>query len=382
MLSKVALTEAEQGELATKRSLIQTHSSHASGLGDGVNTQSKVPDEQLHKKIGTDEGAGDKLEVPDVPTYKSDSEEESWIFSNGDDDDDDVDKESDVNDDNEENESDDDGNDFVHQNLSTYTTDDQDKEENAEEEKAKNDEDLSDQRVYTPPYYQLSEESEKQKGDDKVEEGEEEKQEEDLIYEDLNLNLERSDAEMTEAHATKDMEDAHVNLTTVTLVVQQQSSSMSDLVLMYINPSPDAGIDSNLNQDIQYDTLVDIPVIAATETPSSDTTTLQLSIPNIHSLQQTPDPTITTTIPITTLLEIPNFASLFTISLIPGIVDAYLASKMKETVNVAIQLKSDKLREEAQAKNQDFLNSLDSNMNKIIKEQVKAQTSKIMSKVE
>ncbi|GKB45661.1 hypothetical protein Tco_0896414 [Tanacetum coccineum] len=69
------------------------------------------------------------------------------------------------------------------------------------------------------------------------------------------------------------------------------------------------------------------------------------------------------------------------LSSILGIVDKYLSNKMKETVDVAVQLKSNKLREEAQAENQDFLNSLDSNMRKIIKEQVKAQTSKIMSKV-
>ncbi|GJT33807.1 hypothetical protein Tco_0924226 [Tanacetum coccineum] len=54
---------------------------------------------------------------------------------------------------------------------------------------------------------------------------------------------------------------------------------------------------------------------------------------------------------------------------------------MKDEVNVALELKSNKLREEAQAENQDFLNLIDSNMKKIIKEQVKAQTSKIMSKV-
>ncbi|GKE23568.1 hypothetical protein Tco_1435080 [Tanacetum coccineum] len=55
---------------------------------------------------------------------------------------------------------------------------------------------------------------------------------------------------------------------------------------------------------------------------------------------------------------------------------------MKDEVNVALLLKSNKLREEAQAENQDFLNSLDSNMKRIIKEQVKAKTSKIMTKVE
>ncbi|GJZ63853.1 hypothetical protein Tco_0620274 [Tanacetum coccineum] len=56
VLSEVALTEAEQMKLATKRSLIQTHSSHASGSG-------------------ADEGTGSKPGVPDVPTYGSDDEQ-------------------------------------------------------------------------------------------------------------------------------------------------------------------------------------------------------------------------------------------------------------------------------------------------------------------
>ncbi|GKB36858.1 hypothetical protein Tco_0881800 [Tanacetum coccineum] len=53
VLSEVALTEDEQMKLATKRSRIQTHSSHASGSGDGVDTLSKVPDEQPQKKSGS-----------------------------------------------------------------------------------------------------------------------------------------------------------------------------------------------------------------------------------------------------------------------------------------------------------------------------------------
>ncbi|GJX01467.1 hypothetical protein Tco_0185380 [Tanacetum coccineum] len=54
------------------------------------------------------------------------------------------------------------------------------------------------------------------------------------------------------------------------------------------------------------------------------------------------------------------------VSSIPGIFNAYLGSKVKEIVDVAVQLKTDKLREEAQAKNQEFLNSLDSSMKKSI----------------
>ncbi|GJS73213.1 hypothetical protein Tco_0706054 [Tanacetum coccineum] len=179
-------------------------------------------------------------------------------------------------------------------------------------------------------------------------------------------------------------------------LVQQQSSSISsDLVAKFINPSPDTSINSLLNQNV-----------AVSITPSSDTTIPQLLILIIQPQQQTYVSITTTTISTTTLPEIPNFASLFkfecrvssleielsefkqtnqfaeALSSISRIVDNYLTSKMKDEVNVALQLKFDKLREEAQAKNQDFLNSLDSNMKRIIKEQVKAKTSKIMTKVE
>nr|GEX19934.1 RNA-directed DNA polymerase, eukaryota, reverse transcriptase zinc-binding domain protein [Tanacetum cinerariifolium] len=55
---------------------------------------------------------------------------------------------------------------------------------------------------------------------------------------------------------------------------------------------------------------------------------------------------------------------------------------MNEAVKVAFQLHSDRLRDEAQAKNDDSLNKLDENIQKIIKEQVKVQVSKILPKIE
>ncbi|GKC54902.1 hypothetical protein Tco_1077647 [Tanacetum coccineum] len=73
------------------------------------------------------------------------------------------------------------------------------------------------------------------------------------------------------------------------------------------------------------------------------------------------------------------------VSSIPGIVDAYLANKMNDAVKTAVQLQSDKLKDEAQAENKDFLNKLDDNIKKIeeqVKEQVKAQVSKILPKIE
>ncbi|GKA21287.1 hypothetical protein Tco_0701276 [Tanacetum coccineum] len=222
--------------------------------GDGVDTQSKVPDEQQQKVTGTNEGAGVSPEVPDVPKYDSESEEESWTFSQ---DDEDAEEESDMNDDSEETESDNDGDDLTHPNLSTYKAD------------------------------------------------EEEEEEDDDLHRDLNINLERSDVEITDAQANQDTKDTHVTLTTVPPVVQQQSSSISsDLV---------------------------------------------------------------------------QFAE--AVSSILGIVDTYLAYKKKEAVDVAVQLQTNKLREKAQAENQEFLNRVYSTMKAIIKEQVQTQVFMIMPKI-
>ncbi|GKG27168.1 hypothetical protein Tco_0402871, partial [Tanacetum coccineum] len=77
-----------------------------------------------------------------------------------------------------------------------------------EEEKADDEEMCFDQRVSTPPEYELTEEEQNKEGDDKDKEGEHEQDDEDNLYRDVNINLERSDAEMTDAQANKDTEDA------------------------------------------------------------------------------------------------------------------------------------------------------------------------------
>ncbi|GJW25575.1 hypothetical protein Tco_0039386 [Tanacetum coccineum] len=316
---------------------------------------------------GTNEGIGAKPGVPDVPKYNSKSKNELWGFSDEEDDDDDEhdfeddnDDDDDKNvdeeeDDNEETETYNDGDDITHPNLSTYQADDRE-----EEEKDNDDEVYSNQRVYTPPDYQLTEEEENREGDNQIKEGEEEHDKEDDLYGDVNINLERSDAEMTNTQANQDTEDAH-----------------------YINPSPDASTDSILNQDTQLYSLVNIPVSVAAETPSYVTTIPQPPNLKIQPQQQTAISTTTTTNPTTTLPDVPNFASLFrfeqrvsaletkmsefkqtsqfveAISLISGIVDNYLAFKMKDAVDVAVQLQSNKLRVEAQAENEEFLNQIE-----------------------
>ncbi|GJY01878.1 hypothetical protein Tco_0360030 [Tanacetum coccineum] len=362
--SKGLTPVAQVMEIAIERSKIQTHSSYASGSGDGVDIQSKVPDEQQQNIYGTNEGAGDKPEVPDVPEYRSESEEESWTCIQGEDDEDNDEHDS---------ENDNDDKDDDQENVSGET---------------ESDNDGDDFMVSTPPDYEITEKEENQEDDDNVMEGEQEDEEDEEVYGYLNLNLERQDAEMTDAQVNQEKEEVHMNFTTKLPVVQQQSSSISsDLVSKFINPN------------IQSDIPVNVSVSITTMTPSSDTTIPQTPIPIIQPQQQTHDSTTTTTIPATTLPNISNFASLFgferrvssletelselkqtnqfakALSSILGIVDNYLASQVKDVVNVDVQLKSNKLREEAQAENDEFLKQIDSNIKAIIKDHVKAQTS-------
>ncbi|GKC57273.1 hypothetical protein Tco_1084871 [Tanacetum coccineum] len=347
-LSELALTKAEHLKIVTKRSLIQTHSSHTSGLG-------------------AHEGTGVTLGVPDVPTYESDDEEISWKSSLDDDDnnegnDDTAKDDQDVSDDDQDDADNDsertvsknEGDEFIHPKFTTHD----------EEEK---EEDSFDPRVHTPSHYESS--------DDEAHDDE--------VSRDENVNLEGRDTEMTETpHTTQVIEDTHVTLTLINPDGQQKISSVS------------SGFISNM--------LNLIPDTA--EIPSSFITTLP-SPPNplVLPIQQTPVPIPTTALG-TSLQDLLNFGSLFgfnthlkalednfskfkqtnqfatALSSIPNIVDNYLDIKLKEKVDVAVQLKSDRIREEAQADNQDFLNNLDANMQKIIKDHVKAQVKKKVSK--
>ncbi|GKA40626.1 retrovirus-related pol polyprotein from transposon TNT 1-94 [Tanacetum coccineum] len=173
-------------KLATKRSMKEFHISYASGSGDGVDLQSKVPDEQQQTLSGTNERAGNKPEVPDVPEYRSESEEESWI---------------------EDSESEDDEDEFVHRTLSTYKADEE--EEEKKEEKTEDDNEVTfDQKVSTPPDYELTEEDVNQEDDDTMGEDQEDEENGEL-YRDLNLNLDRQDVEMTDAQTNQERKKAH-----------------------------------------------------------------------------------------------------------------------------------------------------------------------------
>ncbi|GKB01914.1 hypothetical protein Tco_0829958, partial [Tanacetum coccineum] len=160
------------------------------------------------------------------------------------------------------------------------------------------------------------------------------------LYGDLNITQGLKDTDMT--NVEQGGED------------QQNASHESGLckkkmmLLNLDNTGPD------VNEIASLMNTLTVPPPPSPANPSSHLTT----IPQ----QQTPDSTRTTTNPIMTLPKIPNFASLFqfdqkvsaletkmsefnqtsqfteAVSSIPGIVDQYLASKMKEAVDVAVRL--------------------------------------------
>ncbi|GKC49562.1 hypothetical protein Tco_1072307 [Tanacetum coccineum] len=164
----------------------------------------------------------------------------------------------------------------------------------------------------------------------------------------------KEDVDEEDSLILEEIEDTHVILTaSINPEGQQQSSSMtSGFVSNMHNPRPDTGIDSIFTLNTEATSLVDVSVTTIAEPPLVSATTLPP--PSTHLITHL-------------------------------IVDAYLANKMHEAIKTAVQLQSERLRDEAQAKNADFLNKLDDNIKKIIKdqvkEQVKAQVSKILPKI-
>ncbi|GKE31388.1 hypothetical protein Tco_1450710 [Tanacetum coccineum] len=287
-------------------------------------------------------------------------------------------------DDDEQTDSDNDGDDFVHPKFSTH--DKEDKEE-----------DSFDLRVQTPSHVESTndEDSDEEiqganlEGDKQDEEETNKEVEANELYRDMNVNLEGRDIEMTNAQQTnvqptQETEDTHVIITApVNPEGQQQSSSVSSgFISNMLNPSLDTVINSIFNLNTGSTSLVDVPVTVIAEPPLLSVTTTPP--PPTHLIthpQQTPVPT-PSTVPSSSLQDLPNFGSLF-------VFDHRLKTLENNfsefTVKTAVKLQSERLRDEAQAENTNFINKLDDNIKKIIKdqvkEQVKAQVSKILLKI-
>nr|GFA41887.1 hypothetical protein [Tanacetum cinerariifolium] len=168
------------------------------------------------------------------------------------------------------------------------------------------------------------------------EEGQDEEDDEDELYRDVNINLEG----------------------------RVSSSLSSQFVTSMLNPTPDAGIDlifeTTSQMDVQAPTKVaPLPLSAPNLTPST--------IATISTVPQAPTPS--TTASSTLLQNLPNFGSLFGFEHRLKTLEANFSEFMQTNRFAGF----DRLCDEAQAENEEFLKNLDENIQKIIKDQVKEQ---------
>ncbi|GJR14437.1 hypothetical protein Tco_0797089 [Tanacetum coccineum] len=413
VLSKVALSEAAQLREATKQSKKEFHASHASSSSDRTGLGSGVPDEQHHKTSGINEGTSTEPGVPDVPKYDSKSQKESWGDSGEEDDDDEDDtKDAKGNDTSDENDDDDgsDGNDD--------DDNDEDDDKNDYEEETDSDRTESDRikilvlNQSTTEYYE--EEEEKIDDEEKMDEEEDDEVTKEL-YNDVNVNLENRDADMTDANQggadqhnvsqkswfEQVEEDAHVTLTPV-LDTQKtdepvQSSSVSlDFTSKLLN------LENHSLAENEIASLMDTTVHH--EEPGSQTSPLYIvpitvvppPPPFFNPLPQQATPTstpivseTTTSFPslldfsyvfkfndrvtnlerdLSTIKQIRQYAQ--ALSSILAIVDRYIDSKLGEAIQKAIQAHNLDYREKAQAEKRDYIELVDTSMRAILKQEV------------
>nr|GEV72377.1 hypothetical protein [Tanacetum cinerariifolium] len=305
--------------------------------------------------LGADEGTGSKPGVPNVPTNESE-EELSW--NSTDDEGDDNKEQDDDGDDGEEGDDDDADQEVVRD-------DDKDDDEEGGDDELESNEETREEESFDPIPQTPKDNEDEGDGEEDLglnigeEERYDEEEEEDELYRDVNINLGRGLQGILETPTSM----APLPITTPTMT----SSTI------------------------------------AITTPTMTSSTIAITTTSQA-------PVLPTTIPSNVIQHLPSFGLLFrfddrlrsleenffevmqtnqfagAVSAIPEIFQHYMDQRMNEAVKVSIQIQSDRLHEEAQRENDEFLRIVDENIKKIIKEQfkeqVKAQVSKILPRIE
>nr|GEX10877.1 hypothetical protein [Tanacetum cinerariifolium] len=308
-------------------------------------------------------------EVPDAPTDESEEEltwnstDDEGAHNKGKDGDDDEEDESDdgKEGDGDEDDEDDDGKEGNHDDDDQEVVRDGDKDDEKDDEEEGGDdeqeydddeynEETRDEESFDPILKNPENNDDEGNVDEDLglniggEEGHVEGEEEDELYRDVNINQRRG------LQMTLEVEELHVTLTPVNADGQEKSSSVSSqFVTSMLNSTLDVDMESIFETTSQIDTqtptlVAPLPMTAPTMTPST--------IAIITTTSQAP----------------------------------ILPTTMNEAVKVAVQIQSDRLRDKAQRENDEFLKTIDENMQKIINEQVKeqiiVQVFKILPRIE
>ncbi|GJQ96653.1 hypothetical protein Tco_0007792 [Tanacetum coccineum] len=365
VLSEVALSKAAQLKEDTKQSKKYFHISQASGSGDGTDFESGVPDEKQCKTSGTDEGTGTKPEVPDVPKYLSESENESWGDSDNDK----------INDDNSD---------------EVTKDDDKDDDGNDAHDSERTDSDEDDENPsFTLKDYDEEEPDEEYDSDDDNENLYEE--EDDDLYKDVNVRSLGAEHEK-ERKGDEEMTDADQN-------VSQEKEQVVE--------------DTHIHQEefsTQEPSLFTVPDTVIPENSTTHTTTVPLTISMITPLPQltTPSPTPTTVSTTTSIPALPDFSSLFGFdqrvstleqelsqfkqadhsaqllefvkSQISTIVDDLLSMRIGYATRTALQSNTKEFEKKAQEERKLYIDVVEKSVKDIIKDEVKCQLPHILPK--
>nr|GEU99186.1 uncharacterized mitochondrial protein AtMg00810-like [Tanacetum cinerariifolium] len=322
----------------------------------------KVLDEQTGKTKDTSEGTGVKPGVLNVSKEDSfDSDDDFW--GNSEDENDDLNDEDDVSGNEGDSGNDDDGGNDAEDSEQTDSDDDENPSftlKDYKEEEQEQDEEY----VHTPEKDKSDEEEkmyEKEDGDVTKE-----------LYEDLNITQGLRDTDMTndeqggedqqsshESGFKQEEDDGHVTLTTVLDKTKgtMQSSSISFDFTSKLLSLDNTGLDINKIASRMNTSTVPPPPPPFDQRVSA----LETKVSEFNQTSQYVE----------------------AVSSILVIFDNYLASKLKEEVSVAVRLQSNKLKEEAEAENQEFFNQVDSTMKAIIKERIlidKMETNKSINR--
>nr|GEX07557.1 hypothetical protein [Tanacetum cinerariifolium] len=269
---------------------------------------------------GTDKGTGSKPGVPDVPTDES---EEKLSWNSSDDEDQEVAKNNDKDD--------------------TEESGDDDEEGSSDEED--DNEETKDEESFDP--IPQTSESSKDEGDGKEDQGlnigeeeiHDEEEEEDELYLDVNINQGRG------LQASLEIEDSYVTLTLVKLDGQQESSTTASTS---VAPLPIPAPPMTHSTIATITTTSQVPIL-----PTPILSEVLQNLPTFTSVFCFNDRLKSLEENFSEVMQTNQFAG--AVSAILRIVQHFMDQRMNKAVQVAVQLQSDRLCEEAQKENDEFL---------------------------
>ncbi|GJS41379.1 hypothetical protein Tco_0566422 [Tanacetum coccineum] len=333
LLSDVALLEAAQLKKTLKKSKLETHKLHASGLDEGVGSLPKVPDEQEDKTTGADEGTGTKPRVPDVPKYSSKSENES-CEDNGDDDDENNDNSDEVTKDDDDDDDDVDSDADGDNEASEKTASDKDDEEEENEE----------EYVCTPNSFEFND------GDEEYEE----------LYKDVNVRLTDTKHE-EQGKEDKEMTNAgHDDSTQQTKYEQVKDDEHVTLTIVHDTQKTEGPMQSLFVSSDFANQFMNLDNIPPTETEV-------ISMMNVKVFHEEPSTQ-------TSHLNIP------VTSQIPAIVDAQLSTRLEDSIKESFRSYNVEFEKKAKDKRKRYINLVEKFVKEIIKNEVKSQLPEILPK--